>query len=54
MAHPSPQLASYKNIIDADGHMLEPPDAWETYIDPKYRDRALRIRTGSDGGVSRT
>ena len=35
----------YDNIIDADGHILEPADAWERYIDPAYRDRALRIRT---------
>ena len=34
----------YGNIIDADGHILEPLDAWEQYIDPAYRDRALRIR----------
>lgn len=25
----------YDNIIDADGHILEPPDVWEKYIDPK-------------------
>ena len=49
MANPSPKLASYKNIIDADGHLLEPSDVWEKYIDPKYRDRALRIRMGSEG-----
>ena len=49
MANPSPKLAGYKNIIDADGHMLEPLDVWEKYIDPQYRDRALRIRVGSDG-----
>jgi len=34
---------TYDNIIDADGHILEPADAWERYIDPAYRDRALRI-----------
>ena len=42
-------LSTYKNIIDADGHILEPPDIWGTYIDPKFRDRALRIRMGDDG-----
>ena len=36
-------------IIDCDGHILEPPDLWEKYIDPKYRDRAMRIRVGDDG-----
>jgi predicted TIM-barrel fold metal-dependent hydrolase len=36
-------------IIDCDGHILEPPDLWEKYLEPKYRDRALRIRVGDDG-----
>jgi predicted TIM-barrel fold metal-dependent hydrolase len=35
-------------VIDCDGHILEPPDLWEKYIDPKYRDRAMRIRVGDD------
>ena len=26
------------NVIDADGHILEPPDLWEQYIDPKFRE----------------
>ena len=38
-----------KGAIDADGHILEPPDLWETYLEPKYRDRALRLRTNKDG-----
>ena len=29
--------------VDADGHILEPPDLWETYLEARYRDRALRI-----------
>src|SRR5262249_15965615 len=36
-------------VIDCDGHILEPPDLWETYLEPQYRDRALRIRVGDDG-----
>ncbi len=36
-------------VIDCDGHILEPPDLWEKYIDPKYRDRAMRLRVGDDG-----
>jgi uncharacterized protein len=36
-------------VIDADGHILEPPDLWEKYIEPKYRDRAIRLRVGDDG-----
>jgi hypothetical protein len=32
----------HDGAVDADGHILEPPDLWETYIDPQFRDRALR------------
>ncbi len=35
--------------VDADGHILEPPDLWETYIDPAFRDRALRFRIDEQG-----
>ena len=27
-------------VIDADGHVLEPVDIWDKYIDPAYRERA--------------
>ena len=46
----SPQLSGqlarlrYPGGIDADGHVLEPPDLWERYLEPRYRERALRIR----------
>lgn len=39
----------YGGAVDADGHILEPPDLWATYLEPKYRDRALRIVVGDDG-----
>jgi hypothetical protein len=35
--------------IDADSHVLEPPDLWETYLEPKYRDRGIHIRQTPDG-----
>ncbi len=38
-----------EGAIDCDGHILEPPDLWATYLEPRYRDRAVRIRTGDDG-----
>ncbi len=38
----------YRGAIDADGHILEPPDTWERYIDPKFRDRAIRITKDKD------
>jgi len=33
----------FEGAVDADGHILEPPTMWEEYIDPTFRDRALRI-----------
>ncbi len=33
----------YFGAIDADGHILEPPDLWERYIEERYRPRAVRI-----------
>jgi predicted TIM-barrel fold metal-dependent hydrolase len=37
-------------VVDCDSHVMEPPDLWERYIEPKYRDRAIRIvRDPADG-----
>ena len=36
-------------IVDADGHVLEPPDLWEEYLEPEYKDRAIRISTNEAG-----
>src|SRR5262249_6212874 len=46
---PKTTRTSYEGVIDADGHINEPPDLWENYLEPHYRDRALRIRPGPDG-----
>src|SRR4051794_2796713 len=43
------QRLSFDGAVDADGHILEPPDLWETYLEPKYRDRALRIVPDENG-----
>jgi predicted TIM-barrel fold metal-dependent hydrolase len=40
---------SYSGAVDADGHILEPPDLWETHLEAKYRDRALRLVTDENG-----
>ena len=40
---------SYSGAIDADGHILEPPDLWERYLESKYRDRAIRLAKGERG-----
>ncbi|MGH7820246.1 MAG: amidohydrolase family protein [Candidatus Binatia bacterium] len=31
-------------VVDADGHVCEPPDLWTSALPPKLRDRALRLR----------
>lgn len=36
-------------VVDADGHVLEPADTWLKYIDPHYRDRAIRIGHDTEG-----
>ena len=36
-------------VVDADGHVLEPADTWVKYIDPQYRDRAIRIERDANG-----
>src|SRR5215813_10356062 len=36
-------------VVDSDGHVLEPADTWLTYLDPAYRDRAIRIATDTQG-----
>lgn len=41
-------IGDYK-VIDADGHILEPVDIWENYMEPKYRDRAPRMFMDTDG-----
>ncbi len=39
----------YPGAIDADGHVLEPPDMWERYCDPGDRDVAMAILRDDDG-----
>ena len=36
----------YDGAIDADGHINEPKDLWEKYLESQYVDRAIRIRPG--------
>ena len=42
-------MARKYDVIDADGHVLEPLDLWDKYIDPAYRDRAPRMIVDTDG-----
>ena len=39
----------YAGTLDADGHVLEPGDLWEQYLEARYRERALRIGVDADG-----
>jgi uncharacterized protein len=43
------QRLGFEGGVDADGHVLEPSDLWERYIDPRHRDRALRIVLDENG-----
>ncbi len=45
---PLPRL-SFPGAVDGDGHILEPPDLWERYLEPRFRDRAPGIRKDDQG-----
>lgn len=30
-------------VVDCDSHVMEPADLWQTYLEPGFRDRAIRI-----------
>ena len=36
-------------VIDADGHICEPPALWNDYIEKKHRADAIRVERDSDG-----
>lgn len=42
-------MSSEAPVIDADGHILEPPSLWEEYLEEKYRPRAIRIKRDQQG-----
>src|SRR4030081_2466169 len=42
-------MARAYNVIDADGHVLEPVNLWDDYIDPAFRDRRPQRFVDSDG-----
>src|SRR5260370_13898120 len=37
------------NVVDSDGHILEPLTLWDDYIDPAFRDRAPKLVVDKDG-----
>ena len=40
---------NFQGAVDADGHILEAADLWETYCDPKYRATAIRLKVDDQG-----
>ncbi len=40
---------SHMLTVDADGHVLEPRDVWQTYLEPNLRERAIRIEKDAEG-----
>ena len=42
-------MARAYDVVDSDGHVLEPLTLWDDYIDPAFRDRAPRLIVDRDG-----
>jgi predicted TIM-barrel fold metal-dependent hydrolase len=40
---------AFDGTVDADGHILEPPDLWEEYLPNALKQRAMRIGVDDDG-----
>jgi predicted TIM-barrel fold metal-dependent hydrolase len=38
-----------ERLVDADGHVFEPPDMWERWIDPAHREGCIRVRRLAEG-----
>ena len=47
-------MARAYTAIDADGHILEPLDLWDKYIDPEFRERRPRFVIDDNGNVKAT
>ena len=45
---PLPSLP-FAGAVDGDAHVLEPPDLWQRYLDPGFRERADSIRADDAG-----
>ena len=42
-------MARAYNVIDSDGHILEPVTLWNDYMDPDFRHRAPKLVIDKDG-----
>ncbi|GMU47651.1 MAG: amidohydrolase [Porticoccaceae bacterium] len=36
-------------LFDADAHVLEPPDLWDNYLEPRFRERSIQFRRNDQG-----
>lgn len=51
MTQPTPPTPA-PLLVDADSHVLEPPDLWSRYVEPRFRERAVRVaRTDAGNDV---
>lgn len=39
----------FDGAVDADGHVCEPANLWEDYLEARYRPRAIRVKRDKDG-----
>ena len=37
-------------IVDADCHVLEPPDIWQNWLPEKYQEKAPKLVKDAEGG----
>jgi len=42
-------MPSKEIVVDADGHILEPPDLWEKYLEAEYQPRAIKVVKNDKG-----
>jgi len=45
-------MKDHLRFVDSDMHVMEPPDLFERYLDPKFKDR-VSVRVGADGRPNR-
>src|SRR5580704_6416154 len=43
------RMPSKDIVVDADGHILEPPDLWEKYLEEKYQPHAIKVVKNEKG-----
>lgn len=46
---PTEPVSKQVVTVDADGHVLEPRDTWQRYLEPGLRERAIRIERDHEG-----